>query len=167
MLSDIIETASSLHIRGFSGGQKEEQLGENYLSQGSRPRMFCLSVVDPQLDLNHDKFQNVRTYNTGRTTKALTRKSDGRKSSAPKKLAVLEDENVGENPGENMDGTRYSILGSYLNSCKTQGQTLTTNTDPSDLPEVGSSGKFYLNIIEYHGKDIIVRYHCCRIAKFG
>ena len=107
--------------------------------------MFCLSVVDPQFDFNHvedEKFQNVRTYNTSRTQKSITRKSDGRKSSAPKKLSVLEDEKVGEKSGESLDGTRYSILGSYLNSCKTHGQSLSTNTFPSQTPEVthGTTG---------------------------
>ena len=98
--------------------------------------MFCLSVVDPKFVFNHvedEKFQNVRTYNTSRTQKSITRKSDGRKSSVPRKLSVYEDENVGEKTG-------YSILGSYLNSCKTQGQAVTSNNNPSDLPEVGTLG---------------------------
>ena len=102
----------------------------------------CLSVVDHQFDYNHvenEKFQTVKTSNKARTQKSITRKSDGRKSSAPKKLSVLEDEKVVEKTGENLDGTRYSILGSYLNSCKTQGQTLSTNTNPSDTPEVTHS----------------------------
>ena len=99
----------------------------------------CLSVVD-QSDYNNvenEKFQVVKTSNRGRTQKSITRKSDGRKSSAPKKLSVLEDEKVGEKSGESLDGTRYSILGSYLNSCKTHGQSLSTNTyNPSQTPEV-------------------------------
>ena len=98
----------------------------------------CLSVVD-QSDYNNvenEKFQVVKTSNRGRTQKSITRKSDGRKSSAPKKLSVLEDEKVGEKSGESLDGTRYSILGSYLNSCKTHGQSLSTNTFPSQTPEV-------------------------------
>ena len=126
MLSDIIETASSLHIRGFSGGQKEEQL-----------------VLDPQLNSNdagNETLEAVKTLNKSRTQKSITRKSDGRKSSAPKKLSVLEDENVGEKTGENLEGSRYSILGSYLNSGKTQ--TLSTNMNPFDPAEItpGSSG---------------------------
>ena len=47
----------------------------------------------------------------------MSRKSDGRKSSAPKKLPVLEgDESVERT--ESLDSTKYSILGSYLNSSK-------------------------------------------------
>ena len=63
----------------------------------------CLSVVDHQSDYNNvenEKFQVVKTSNRGRTQKAITRKSDGRKSSAPKKLSVLEDEKVGEKKEE-------------------------------------------------------------------
>ena len=104
----------------------------------------CLSVFDPQLnnDAENEKFQAVKTFNRSRTQKSITRKSDGRKSSAPKKLSVFEDEKVGERTGENLDGTRYSILGSYLNSCKTHGQSLSTNTFPSQTPEVthGTTG---------------------------
>ena len=101
----------------------------------------CLSVVDPQDDhqVQSEKFQALRTFNRSRgTQKSITRKSDGRKSSAPKKLSVLEDENVGERPLENLDVSRYSILGSYLNSCKTQGP----NMNHSDSTEVthASSG---------------------------
>ena len=67
----------------------------------------CLSVVD-QSDYNNvenEKFQVVKTSNRGRTQKSITRKSDGLKSSAPKKLSVLEDEKVGEKSGESLDGT--------------------------------------------------------------
>ena len=50
MLSDIIETASSLHIRGFSGGKKEEQLGNSHLSYlpGSDSSLvFQFLIVSP------------------------------------------------------------------------------------------------------------------------
>ena len=138
MLSDIIQTASSLHIRGFSGGRKEE-LGDPQSdpSHWPEPDISCLSVVDPQLALDDQRvqsehFQALRTFTRSRgTQKSITRKSDGRKSSAPKKLSVLEDENVGEKTLENLDVSRYSILGSYLNSCKTPGP----NINPSDTPE--------------------------------
>ena len=142
MLSDIIETASSLHIRGFSGGQTDEQLGDNHsdLSHWPGPAISFLSVFDPQLnnDAENEKFQAVKTFNRSRTQKSITRKPDGRKSSAPKKLSVLEDENVGEKTGENLEGSRYSILGSYLNSGKTQ-TLVTTNINPAEVTP-GSSG---------------------------
>ena len=144
-MSDIIETASSLHIRGFSGGQKEEELGKSQSDLQPSPGsdISRLAVVDPQSDhtkIENEKFPVVRPHDRSRTPKSITRKSDGRKSSAPKKLSVLEDENVVEKTGENLDATRYSILGSYLNSCK--NQTLSTNTKPSDTTDMShvSSG---------------------------
>ena len=103
----------------------------------------CLSVVDHQFDYNHvenEKFQTVKTSNKARTQKSITRKSDGRKSSAPKKLSVLEDENVGEKPLEKLDISRYSILGSYLNSCKTQGPNM-NHSDSSEVTHASSGVK--------------------------
>ena len=100
--------------------------------------ILCLSVFDPRLNskvAENEKFQAVKTLNRSRAQKSITRKSDGRKSSVPKKLSVMEDEG---DVGENLESSRYSILGSYLNSGKTQ-TLVTTNINPAEVTP-GSSG---------------------------
>ena len=147
-MSDVMETASSLQIRGFSAGKEEslesEQL-ESPASLGTLALLSCtvttlISVVDDQFDFNefeNEKFQNIKTSN--KKTTSLPRKSDGRKSSAPRKVPVCEEE---EERSQDLDRSRsrYSILGSYLNSCRRTGQTKHPPS-PSHYSESGTDMK--------------------------
>ena len=145
VLSDIMKTASSLQIRGFGSGKEESFQSEQLDSPaslgvfsllGSSTVTTFLSVVDDQFDFSeveNEKFQNIKT--SSRKTSSMTKKSDGRKSSAPRKVSVCEGEEDG------LDSTRYSILGSYLSSCKRPTHPLTVAPpDPPEPPGGLSSG---------------------------
>ena len=151
-----METASSLQIRGFSAGKEEslesEQL-ESPASLGTLALLSCtvtnlISVVDDQFDFNeveNEKFQNIKTSN--KKTTSLPRKSDGRKSSAPRKVPVCEGEEE-RSPDLDRSRSRYSILGSYLNSCRRTGQT--NQPDPPSPSHYSESGTDMKGEYEYY-----------------
>ena len=129
-----MKTASSLQIRGFSAGKEESLQSEQLDSPASLGRFLLLHsssvttflpVVDDQFDFSqveNEKFHNIKTSN--RKTNSIAKKSDGRKSSAPKKVSVCDGEE------ESLDSTRYSILGSYLNSKRPSHTVTASQPDP-------------------------------------
>ena len=132
-LSELMKTAASLQIRGFSYGLNEQSC----ISEAAVDKR---EVSDLPIDQGYnEKFQPIKPCPSGgcgkiRKSKSRQRKSEGRKSFIPKKIhqsgsesepsaedieSKVTEHQVNDVPS-NVDNARYSILGSYLNSCRNQ-----------------------------------------------
>lgn len=153
-LSELMKTAASLQIRGFSYGLNEHsRISEASVDKREVSNALTIDEGD------NEKFQPIKPCQNGgegkmKKCKSKQRKSEGRKSFIPKKIhqsgsesePSTEDqeckalENQVNDVPSSVDNARYSILGSYLNSCRSQqgdndNQELTRRSSTGDSHE--------------------------------
>ena len=102
-LSEILKTASSLQIRGFSAPESPP-------SDSDTPRPLIVDEHYPIPEVDSDKFQHIETgssHSSGKSRRLgiSQRKTEGRKSSVPKKLRLSgdSDNSSGRYPNSSSD----------------------------------------------------------------
>ena len=155
-LTELMQTASSLQIRGFSYPATTNN-SEEYEGADS-PKSL---VVDEQTQ-ESSQHQETSLLEKIKKVKTKKRKVDGRKASIPKKLKITESNTQPDNDvrdeetqnDSNIDSTRYSILGSYINSCRSQKRESISaaseddNDEKQKLGTPGAGGQANLDIAD-------------------